>query len=397
MDIPLTCSQINKKLNGSVEDRVQIAEMNDIPEDCACDVFNRLSQDENRLVRFNLSKNTQLPDSCSCEIFGRLSNDKDSGVRTFTKINDKFRMHCGGLPEIKNKKWHGFDVERQEINCKQKCNIDVLKGRLSVKDTDEDVISVVETRKETKEFLESEGFIEKPAFVSWYRNLSSLDNYTKEVKKGRDIRRGLNSLEEGKRNADIEFVFDKGLENEDYYHQWYQIYKKSMEKRERGRVVLKESEYPKRFTALYAVKDGKVIGGRMMNEKTNYNSIAYSAFKRDHKYLDEIAYAKIVDYTLNQNKKRLHLGIDTNFYGYHMPPGIYKSKTLFGFQPTGYVPKGREHFLVRKDDKFGDLYMFLSTDRREMPQLKNNIFVKGDKKVKKEDYPAPHGVEITNL
>jgi hypothetical protein len=395
MAIPLTCEQIRIKLNGTVEDRVDVAKLK-LPDECACEVFEELSKDPERLVRFNLSKNVEIPDNCSCEIFGRLSKDRDSGVRTFTMINDRFRMHCGGMPDSKIVKWHGFDVEREEIDCKMKCNIPVLNGQLSA-DTDTDVISIINMRDETKGFLEREGFIEKPKNITWYRNLDSVDEYIKDTKKGRDIRRALNSLEKGKINEDVKIIFDKGLQNEEYYRQWYKIYKKNMESFKRGRVVIKETEYPKKFTAMYAVKNGKVIGGRLFNEHSESNSIAYSAFEKEHKWLDEIAYAKIIDYTLSQNKKKLFLGIDTNFYGYHLSPGVYKSKILFGFTPRGYEAKGKEMFLVKRNDKFDDMYMFLSTDGRNMDKLKNNIFIKGKKEIDTEDYFAPHGTRVKNV
>jgi hypothetical protein len=395
MAVPLTCEQVKQKLNGSIRDRVEIAKIA-LPDECACEVFDELSRDTERLVRFSLSKNTEIPDKCSCEIFGRLSKDKDSGVRTFTQVNDRFRVHCGGMPDTKQMKWFGFDAEREEIDCKNKCNIDVLKGQFSV-DTDADVISIINTRDETNDFLEKEGFIEKPKKITWYRELDTLDNYIKDVKKGRDIRKGLNSLEKGKRNEDVEIIFDKGLKNEERYRQWYSIYKKNIESFERGRVVLKENEYPKRFTALYALKDGKLIGGRMINEKPDYNSVAYSAFERGHKWLDEIAYAKMIEYTLDQNKKKIHLGVDTNFYGYQLSPGIYKSKILFGFTPRGYEKSGEEMFLVRKNDKFGDMYMFLSTDGQDMDNLTNNIFVKNKQDIDTKDYFAPRGVVVKNL
>lgn len=390
-----TCEQAKEKLSGTVNDRVELAKST-LPDECACVVFDDLSKDKDRFVRFTLSKNTELPNACDCEIFGRLSKDRDSGVRTFTGINKQFREHCGGIPDTKQSKWYNFDVELEEINCKRKCNIDVLNGQLSA-DTDTDVISIINTTDKTKEFLESKGFIEKPVRLTWYRTLDSLDEYIRDVKKGRDIRRGLNSLEKGKRNEDVEIVFDVGLKNEDNYRQWYEVYKNNLGAMKRGRIVLKEFDFPRHMTAMYAIKDGRVIGGRLFNEFTTSNSIAYSAFEKGHKFLDEIAYAKIIEYTLNQNKRKLNLGVDTNFYGYHMSPGVYKSKTLFGFTPMGHEPKGKEMFLVRRDNKFDDAYMFLSTDGRDMEKLKNNIFVKGKKEFDTDNYFAPHGIEIKRV
>ena len=342
-------------------------------------------------LRMQLSKNPNLVPS----IVGMLFNDEHEAITHSTRISQAKRMQ---LPKITRDAWYQFDAVMTTIDCKGDTTPGVLAGVLEKQSQWlDDVVSIINYNSNHKAITQQYGFLEAPIKISWKIRTMEMSRYIESVKKGRDIKRGLHSLEPGKRNEDIRFVTDPGLENEQWYNQWYDEYNRQMTSLPRGRVIADRDRQKMSSShfGLYALKGDKFLGGRIIKEFDKGISASYQALPREPKFLNEIAYAKMMEEAIRRNKTTVSLGVDTNFYGYQMSIGIYKSKASFGFKPRPYTPKGTHLFKIYHFDKFQNPCMFLSYLRgTESKLLQNNIFVRGGSQVKAEDYPAPGGTKV---
>lgn len=356
-------------------------------------LISKLASSPNVRVRLTLTKNPNLSE----RIYGMLLNDPVPDVRHSVVMNYERRFPT---PFVQEERWLGFDAIKKTIDCDQP-NLEVIKGIMDAeKRNKDDIISVINYNTPIRNYLLGLGFFETPNKVSWRRKVTSVKDYAESIKKGRDIRRGLNSLEIGKRNQDIKFFWDKGLSREELYRQWYNdIYTKELGKKRRGKPssLLSQDYPPDQHIGLYAEKKGKLVGGRLIKQFSSTLSASYDAFDKEAgKYLGEIAYAKMMEEALRQGKTVLSLGQDTNFYGYHLGAGIYKSKVSFGFKPRAIKAKGSQMIKVLNPNKFENPYMFLSFVNGS-EALRNNIFVRGGLRVNPADYTAPGGVKVWRI
>ena len=81
----LGCESLRKSLNGSVNDRVELAKSS-IPDECGCEIFLKLSKDSSNEVRTAVANNVKLPTKCACRVMGRLSVDEVTEFLNLGKI-----------------------------------------------------------------------------------------------------------------------------------------------------------------------------------------------------------------------------------------------------------------------------------------------------------------------
>jgi len=95
--IPEECAcDIFKKLAGDENwyVRERVAWNNTIPIGCACDIFNKLAYDKDWVVRERVAENTTIPEECACDIFKKLSDDEYSDVRKGLAKNTNIPKEC---------------------------------------------------------------------------------------------------------------------------------------------------------------------------------------------------------------------------------------------------------------------------------------------------------------
>ena len=342
-------------------------------------------------LKMLLSKNPNLEP----HIIGLLYNDPIGKISQSTRINQAKRFQ---LPQITRTPWYDFDAIEAQIDCKSDTTPEVLAGVLEKeKAWMDDVVSIINYNANHKSISQEYGYLEAPIKISWKIRTTEMSRYIQTAKKGRDIKRGLNSLEPGKRNQDVRFVTDPGLQNEKMYNQWYDVYEQTMTSKPRGRIIASRDRQKMASShfGLYAFKGNKFLGGRIIKEFDQGLSASYQALPRDPKYLNEIAYAKMMEEAIRRNKTTVSLGIDTNFYGYHMATGLYKSKAAFGFKARPYTMKGNHLFKINRFDKFESPCMFLSYMVGPHSKLLiNNIFIRGNTQINSKDYPASGGTKV---
>ncbi len=418
----LNCEKYRQMAKGSVEDRIAVASEN-LPYGCSSELYLQLSKDEHPDVRRALAMNPRLGDRCMssdvCRVLGRLHKDKDSSVRSATQQNPLFTSNCDGGQEMDYtvEPWYGFDVLRADVHCqKTPCHFNRLIGELEAQNVD--VVSIQDWRDNIchpdSGSLRDLGFHYIPSKLSWQLDITdTYEEYLNRIPKGNYIERRRKRL----RKDNIVFlVMPVEITNplEDfgypiYYKQWYEIYKNAMKGKKRGRLIIKEDSPPTHLMAVYAVKDdrpthnpfhepNKVLGGILFNaSKPGSLSGAYGAFLREPAGLSDVAMAEMVAYAYSRNREihSVNLGMDTNFYGFHLGTGLYSYKTSLGYSPRPFRTK-REYFKVLNDSKFDNPYMFLdfreNTEHSPNAPLRNNIFVKDDKKIYLDSFNAPSGI-----
>lgn len=414
----LDCEKYRQMAKGSVENRIAVASEN-LPYGCSSELYLKLSKDENPEVRRALATNHHLGDRSMgadvCRVLGRLHKDADSSVRFATQGNPWFNNECDGEHEMDYtiEPWYGFDVLRAAVHCsKTTCNFNRLIGELEAQNAD--VVSIQDWKEDCPGTLRELGFHYIPSKVSWQLDITdTYEDYLTKIKKGNYIERRKNRL----RKDNIIFIVmpvEASNPLEDlgypiYYKQWYEIYKDAMQQKKRGRLIIKEDAPPTHLMAVYAVKDdrkihnpfrepNKVLGGILFNaNKPGVLSGAYGAFLREPVGLSDVAMAEMVAYAYSKHMSTVNLGMDTNFYGFHLGTGLYSYKTSHGYSPRPFSHK-KEYFKVLNDTKFDNPYMFLDhapfEDMERSQQLRNNIFVKGDKKIYLDMFDAPDGILI---
>ena len=383
----LSCEKYRQMAKGTVADRLAVA-MSTLPDACASELFLILSKDSIPDVRAKVAYNPSIPKDSICRVLGRLHKDKATSVRNAVRDNIRFNTECDGEYEMNysTEPWYNFDVKRADARCHGGCNYDRLIGELEAQDVA--VVSVLDWKNEDVNTLHDFGFDYVPAKVSWQIDLSkyhSVGEYLQNIKKGDYIDRRKRRLQKD----NITFV-EMPVSSSKYYNQWYAIYKTTMESKERGRIIVKENSPPEHLTAIYALKGDTVLGGILYNKRHDVVSAAYGAFLREPVGLTDVALAELIANAIKTGTSRFTLGMDTNFYGYHLKTGLYSFKTSNGYVPHEFM--GKNFFKVIDDRKFDNPYMYLSFSHDS--GLCNNIFVKGNVKVPLDGFNAPEGIRI---
>jgi len=397
------CKRLNDTLaSGSDKEKIQVASKTDIPDSCSCDIFLKLSEDKSDDVRLETAKNTNIPDACMCRIAGRLNKDKNLHVIGNISKNQNARESCKIQKDIncKFEQWNDFDAKKATIDCfNSYCeNPDRIIGEMEAQDVD--IVSIKNPHnQEERDKLERKGFVFAPEKVLWYKYTpKTLDEYLSSIKKGKYIKKNLRKLEE----KGIKFKYDIGTKDMKLLDDWYKLYEESVINRERGikRVSKKNLQERSDMNALYMFdKDDELLAGIMLqegksNQKGTYNSAAYGAFSRKYPGITDVMYYKLIERAIEKDMKATNLGIDTNFYGYQLKNTLYKFKNSVGFTPRPYRIKNYHHLKVINPDKFDNPFCFIETDFKTHSKAINNVFLRGDERIRMENYNAKDGMKL---
>jgi HEAT repeat protein len=135
----LNCEQANRlhrHTDRNVRSRIAKSKL---PEECACDILNRLSHDENWYVREAVVRNTNIPKECACDILNELAHDEESIVREAVakKTNIPKECACDILNELAHDEdWHVREVVAGNTNIPEDCACDILNELAHDKDSD---------------------------------------------------------------------------------------------------------------------------------------------------------------------------------------------------------------------------------------------------------------------
>jgi HEAT repeat protein len=110
--------------------RVSVAEKTNIPEECACDILKKLADDKVDVVREGVAWNTTIPRECACDIFEKLKDDEDWHVRLNVAGNTNVPEECACDIFEKladDKDWHVRLNIAGRTNIPKECACDIFK------------------------------------------------------------------------------------------------------------------------------------------------------------------------------------------------------------------------------------------------------------------------------
>jgi HEAT repeat protein len=119
--------------------RSGVARNTNIPEECACDIFKKLAHDEHWRVRSGVAENTNIPKECACDILNELAHDKDSDVRTGVARNTNIPKECAYdiLNELAHDEhWRVREGVARNTNIPREFACDILNELAHDKDSD---------------------------------------------------------------------------------------------------------------------------------------------------------------------------------------------------------------------------------------------------------------------
>jgi HEAT repeat protein len=131
--LPEECAcDIFNKLADDVDDYVRktVAGNTNIPEECACDILKKLAEDEEYGVRMNVGRNTNIPEECACDILNKLAHDEHASVRERVAGNTNIPDECACdiLKKLADDK---VDVVREGVawntTIPRECACDIFK------------------------------------------------------------------------------------------------------------------------------------------------------------------------------------------------------------------------------------------------------------------------------
>lgn len=291
-------------------------------------------------------------------------------------------------------RWLEFDANKAVFDCR-KDSVEKITTYLENFSHNMDIASIINYSPSDKQyFMKNFHFFECPVKITWRRPVEPIDQYIKSVRKGRDMKRGINLMQPGGRYERVRFEVDPGLQRDDWFQQFDEFYKEKIGAKEKGRITMDEK--PTGHTGFYAFKNGDFLGGRLVKDLGPRFSASFSVFERDPKYLDDVAYVKMMEEAIKQGKKEVSLGVDVNFYGYHLSIGLLKSKMSFGFNPYYYNQAGKNLFTVIDHRRFSKPYLFFSfINGTEKVTL--NAFTTMGTPFNPRDYEPPGGITVHRI
>ncbi len=372
MDEAQVCTKIQDTIkNGTVEERKKIASKTDIPESCMCRVAGYLLKDKNKEVTTTLKKNNTLYTECNLE------------------QENTYQIE----------EWLDADAKKATVDCSQStCDIpERITGELEAEGVD--IISLKNTNTGENEILKKDNYIFAPEKLLWYKHTPhSIEEHLNEIKKGKYIKKQLKKL--NKKN--IDFIFDEKLTNPELIDKWYDLYEETVLKKERGkqRVDKEKLKHRSDLTGMYMMEDNELLAGILLEENKRaeqgrYNSAAYGAFSRKYPGISDVMYYKLIEKALEDGVDLTTLGMDTNFYGYHLSNGLYKFKTSHGFTVRPYrIRNSFHHLKILNPEKFENPFCFIETDYGKKKKAINNVFLRDDGRIRMENYHAKDGMKL---
>jgi len=366
-----------------------------------CETLIRTAKEGTKADKITLAARTDIPIGCSCRVLGILSQDRDNDVKKQVLNNIYFLNGCKGKTPLNAdfENWLGFGAKKATIYCSNNCNPDRIIGEMETQNVD--IVSVKDFNNIEQQELQHKGFIFSPEKLLWELKLpKSADRYLGSIKKGGFMRRRDRWL----KNRGIKFVIDEKLRDEKLLQKWYNLYKKSMETKQRGKehITWNDLQNKKHLTAIYAVENNDVLGGILMAENKyspitgHYSSAGYGTFSRKYPGISDVLYLRMVERSIEKGVDVLTLGMDTNFYGYHLSPGLYRYKRRTGFIPRPLKIKKYHLLKVLNPEHFDNPYMFIETNPMHNLAV-NNVFIRNGEDIDLEGFEGKDGMKVHHV
>jgi hypothetical protein len=200
-----------------------------------------------------------------------------------------------------------------------------------------------------------DGYFFKPTRIGLYRSLDG------------DI--DLEGIPKSKRNCikNALNIFSFSVTNDmngPEFKEWFKIYKKRMEEIDKGIEILSNEWLNGKDTALaFARKGDEIIGGyiiMMKKEGGIIPSLAFGSSKNEFfkDGINDFIIWNIMKWLKSKEHKKMKFGVDTNFYGFHLSPGIFIYKKSWGFCPK--ASGDMECLKILNFSKFGDIIFFMT-------------------------------------
>ncbi|MEK6967263.1 MAG: hypothetical protein AABX51_01385 [Nanoarchaeota archaeon] len=259
------------------------------------------------------------------------------------------------------------DIERAEEYAKQeKCDLIELT-------TDNPLID-----------FEGRGYFFRPRKIT-YKMLvpESEEVYLSSL--GRNKRKGIIRAIKACKDSGIEIRTEEPVSKETFL-EWERIYDVNILKK---RIGLKRIG-PDRFSILqprtagvFAYKQGKIIGGILLTHKRflmngeMLKKLSISLSSTDRQFfmygVNEALNFEVIRYCQLNGIKYLERGMDTNFYGHYLNPGLYTFKKSLGYRITTKPKYGFCWTKILNFEKFEDHIFFISIGDNG---LEGNLFFK---------------------
>jgi len=268
------------------------------------------------------------------------------------------------------------------------------KIKASPKLSQADVVEIVEER--------SDGFW-RPQKVSWRKKIppQPVIDQIPSKRTRKQIRGDEKKLT--KKGIEVK-AFDQL--DQPLFGKWFKLYQKLIGEKEKGRMAIdddwlekKEAE-GKKVGALLAFEKERLLGGNLFYKISDRLSVGYGAAQRISGLAGNLALMidfYTMDYAQKAGYKKISFGQDTNFYGFHLSPGLIFYKAKLGFSPAPATKTFWVTTYFLSFEKFGDQIMFfggqeeslqlyvLVESEKDKPEIylpldvtKSNILEKGE-------------------
>jgi hypothetical protein len=235
-----------------------------------------------------------------------------------------------------------------------------------------------------KLFKETDGYFYQPEKIVWRLPAKSLSEYLASLT-SKDRTRFQNKLQRSEA-----VTYEMQEMTPDRFAEFFQIYKKEIIERERGRAAIDET-WPNNhdllnYRAMFFRDPGtkELLGGAILklDKKEQMATIGYAAYTDAGRPLElaRRTFAEALNFANKAGFRELSYGKDQNLYGHHLSVGLMEYKAGLGFSPK---PSGNKQIIkILNPAKFHNEYSFFT--------------IEGEKLAAKHFSLAPRSVQVPN-
>jgi hypothetical protein len=231
-----------------------------------------------------------------------------------------------------------------------------------------DLIKINQIKAKIPKELTNEFFF-VPNKIQYYLKLpNSFEKYIAKLSLNRKKK-----IKKALSHNEIEISFEQPIQENDFKI-WIDIYKKKILDKEKGVLritddwLTKKKEKNISTGAIFAKINNEIIGGIIFKiYKKNKLSIGYSAVKKEIQNLgvNDLLNCKLIEYAIKKKFKIITRGMDSNFYGNHLSPGIYLFKKSLGFKIKPLPKKGFCLLKINNMAHLEDNVFFISIENKK--------------------------------
>lgn len=273
------------------------------------------------------------------------------------------------------------DLKNKLISVKELAK---LSDYLENQPAKEEVIEILNFKKEDVAAAEKKGFFFMPNKITYMRRTDTRENIIEQFNKNKrkKVKKAEKFIEENK----IAIITEEKVTQLNYMEWFSSIYTKNIQEKEKGIPSATENWWNEELdeckkVAVYAKKEGKIIAGivaRSYKKDEQFEerlSISYSGVLAEYKNsgINEFLNVVIIDFAKKLSYEWISRGKDTNIYGKHLSAGIPVFKTSLNYE---ILSKGPDMLIKFNNmDEFNDVVFFVS---HGIKKLVGNLILKTD-------------------